>query len=96
MLNEGSFGLIMSNISPTSGPNGLKFRYVVALEQSFPMSIKSKRSGGNLQYLVSYQCMNTYFINLLYIFIEQYNNISCNELSEKFTKFLNVVVDTVT
>ncbi|ORX78159.1 hypothetical protein BCR32DRAFT_295185 [Anaeromyces robustus] len=40
-----------SNISPTSGPNGLKFRYGVALEQSFPMSIKSKRSGGNLQYL---------------------------------------------
>ncbi|ORX80877.1 hypothetical protein BCR32DRAFT_280181 [Anaeromyces robustus] len=30
----------------------LKFRYVVVLEQSFPMSTKSKRSGGNLQYLV--------------------------------------------
>ncbi|ORX73531.1 hypothetical protein BCR32DRAFT_285565 [Anaeromyces robustus] len=44
-----------SNISPTSGPNGLKFRYVVALEQSFSMSIKSKRSGGNLQYLPSYR-----------------------------------------
>ncbi|ORX76924.1 hypothetical protein BCR32DRAFT_283691 [Anaeromyces robustus] len=41
-----------SNISPTSGPNGLKFRYVVALEQSFSMSIKSS---GNLQYLPSYQ-----------------------------------------
>ncbi|ORX80875.1 hypothetical protein BCR32DRAFT_280179 [Anaeromyces robustus] len=47
--------LKMSNISPTSGPNGVKFGYVVALEQSFPMSIKSKRSGGNLQYLVSYR-----------------------------------------
>ncbi|ORX64410.1 hypothetical protein BCR32DRAFT_298092 [Anaeromyces robustus] len=58
MLNEGSFGLIMSNISPTSGPNGLKFRYVVALEQSFSMSIKSKRSGGNLQYLPSYLNFN--------------------------------------
>ncbi|ORX65548.1 hypothetical protein BCR32DRAFT_286484 [Anaeromyces robustus] len=44
-----------SNISPTSGPNELKFRYVVALEQSFPMSIKSKRSGGNLHYLASYR-----------------------------------------
>ncbi|ORX65468.1 hypothetical protein BCR32DRAFT_297717 [Anaeromyces robustus] len=46
---------IFSNISPTSGPNGLKFRYVVALEQSFSMSIKSS---GNLQYLPSYLNFN--------------------------------------
>ncbi|ORX59839.1 hypothetical protein BCR32DRAFT_288041 [Anaeromyces robustus] len=59
MLNE-------SNISPTSGPNGLKFRYVVALEQSFPMSIKSKRSGGNLQYLPSYRYFSSdyFYYNL--------------------------------
>ncbi|ORX63739.1 hypothetical protein BCR32DRAFT_287554 [Anaeromyces robustus] len=52
-----------SNISPTSGPNGLKFRYVVALEQSFPMSIKSKRSGGNLQYLPSYRYFSSDLVN---------------------------------
>ncbi|ORX34334.1 hypothetical protein BCR32DRAFT_288664 [Anaeromyces robustus] len=50
--------IFSSNISLTSGPNGLKFRYVVALEQSFSMSIKSKRSGGNLQYLPSYLNFN--------------------------------------
>ncbi|ORX78803.1 hypothetical protein BCR32DRAFT_281934 [Anaeromyces robustus] len=59
LLNE-------SNISPTSGPNELKFRYVVALEQSFPMSIKSKRSGGNLQYLSSYRYFSSdyFYYNL--------------------------------
>ncbi|ORX66098.1 hypothetical protein BCR32DRAFT_286373 [Anaeromyces robustus] len=69
---------MISNISPTSGPNGLKFRYVVALEQSFPMSIKSKRSGGNLQYLPSYPNINYIFINFIL-----YHN-------DKFVYYLNL------
>ncbi|ORX80886.1 hypothetical protein BCR32DRAFT_280191 [Anaeromyces robustus] len=51
-----------------AGPSKLKFRYIVALEKSFPMSIKSKRSGGNLQYLASYLNFNFRFINIRDIF----------------------------
>ncbi|ORX51869.1 hypothetical protein BCR32DRAFT_298593 [Anaeromyces robustus] len=55
IFKEEESDITYSNISPTSGPNGLKFRYVVALEQSFSMSIKSS---GNLQYLPSYLNFN--------------------------------------
>ncbi|ORX76129.1 hypothetical protein BCR32DRAFT_284490 [Anaeromyces robustus] len=55
LKNIVKFNSASSNISPTSGPNGLKFRYVVALEQSFLMSIESTE---NLNYLASYLNFN--------------------------------------
>ncbi|ORX76428.1 hypothetical protein BCR32DRAFT_284199 [Anaeromyces robustus] len=42
-----------------AGPNGLKFRYVVALEQIFSMSIKSKRSRGKSQLFVNFNFKST-------------------------------------